>query len=286
MPNDVAPLPQVERLSPRVIRIVGGNPGKFTLQGTNTYLVGTGSHRLLIDTGEGITSWKEALQQLLSSETATVQTALITHRHSDHVGGIQDLLALCPSAEVYKCITPGEMANFNHIENSSGFSIEGASLRALYCPGHTRDHTVFKLEEEDALFSGDAVLGHGTTVFEDLVAYMDSLELIRSFGQGRIYPGHGQVVEDGNERIEEYIRHRKERERQIVTILKASRLPADGQAVSSASTKASELVKVIYVDVPIELHPAAEHGIVQTLKKLEHDGVVARQGDGWRVVEV
>ena len=192
MATELVHLPEVERLSPAVIRILAGNPNKYTLQGTNTYLVGTGKERLLVDTGQGIPSWKAALKRTLDEEGATISTAVITHWHGDHTGGIAHLLELSPSTKIYKN-QPDANSNQLDIHDGQQFNVSGASLTAVHTPGHTADHMVLLLPEEDALFTGDNVLGHGTAVFEDLSTYLDSLGKMSTLFKGKAYPGHGAV---------------------------------------------------------------------------------------------
>lgn len=143
------------------------------------------------------------------------------------------------------------------------------------------------LEEEDAMFTGDNVLGHGTAVFEDLTQYISSLEKMRALFRGRAYPGHGAVIEDGPSKIVEYIRHRKMREDQVVQVLRS--LKADpGLQVAKVVDEwtAMEVVKVIYRDVPENLHVPAMGGIVGILKKLGSEGKVEKTvGGAWRIAE-
>ena len=106
----------------------------------------------------------------------------------------------------------------------------------------------FVLEEEDAMFTGDNVLGHGTAVFENLATYVASLEGMATQFKGRGYPGHGPVIEDGPARVKEYIKHRKERERQVVDVLKGK----------EGGCSAREIVEVIYKDYPKDLWGPAE----------------------------
>ena len=96
--------------------------------------------------------------------------------------------------------------------------------------------------------------------------------------KGRGYPGHGAVMEDCRARITEYIQHRKQREDEVVRVLKyggtdsPSRTPSP--SVQSSTWTPIELVKVIYRDVPEELHLPASHGVIQVLLKLEKEGRV------------
>lgn len=279
MATTLVAMPAVERLSPAVIRILGGNPGKFTLQGTNTYLLGTGQQRILIDTGEGKSVWLSSLRSILEQENAVVETALITHWHRDHVGGVGDLLKLSPQTRVYKH-DPG--AGQENISEGQRFQVEGATLAAAHTPGHTKDHFVFLLAEEDAMFTADNVLGHGTAVFEDLAQYLASLKRMEGMFRGRAYPGHGPVIENGRGKIAEYIAHRKQRERQVLDVMRSK---TDDKGDLRA-WQPMEIVKAIYSEVPESLHVAACGGVLQVLGKLREDGTAADRGDGaWRLLQ-
>lgn len=295
MATPLPPLPEITPLHPKLTRILASNPSKFTLQGTNTYLLGAGATRLLIDTGEGKPAWLSALKSHLAAENATLLHVLLTHRHHDHVGGVADVRAAWPGATVWKCEPEdGEQ----EIVDGARWHLPEAqvTLRAVHTPGHTSDHMCFVWEEEGAVFTGDNVLGHGTSVFEDLGAYVASLERMRGLfaGEGgttgRAYPGHGEVVEDGRGRVEEYIRHRAQREEQVVQTLRG-RGQEGVETTSGAggggdgSWAVMELVASIYRDVPESLHPAAAGGVVQILQKLLREGKAVMEGDGerWRL---
>ncbi|KAI8959513.1 putative metallo-beta-lactamase domain protein [Daldinia sp. FL1419] len=273
MATQLVHIPEIERLSPAVIRILGGNPSKFALQGTNTYVLGTGPKRLLIDTGEGKPSWIAALKRTLEEEKATIQSAFLTHWHHDHTGGVGQLLEHSPETAIYKNQpTEGQL----NISDGQKFEVEGATLTAVHTPGHTVDHMAFVLQEEDALFTGDNVLGQGTSVFEDLGTYLKSLAKMEKLVGGRAYPAHGPVLPQASATVAEYISHRHQREQQVL------------QTLSSVKDRhlwtPMELVKVIYRDVPEALHLPAANGVVQILRKLrDEDRVILEDGDVWRL---
>lgn len=216
------------------------------------------------------------MQKVLSEEKATVDRLILTHWHLDHTSGVQDLLQLSPNTVVFKN-QPGE--GQSAIDDGQKFATDGATLRAFHCPGHTTDHMALILEEEDAMFTGDNVLGHGTAVFEDLNAYMNSLERMQHQFKGRAYPGHGAVIEDGRSRIQDYIKHRAEREQQVLDIMSQGDDDDDDAAAHCEKWKPMELVKVIYKDVAESLHGPAEGGLLKMLAKLEKDGKVVHHKD-------
>ncbi|KAL6721116.1 hypothetical protein ACLMJK_000216 [Lecanora helva] len=244
---------------------------------TNTYLLGKGADRILIDSGEGKPSWLQCLKSILADEKASISHALMTHWHPDHVGGLADLRSVCPGVLIHKYPSPRRLDTIiaNPIQDGQIFKVNGATLRAFHCPGHTTDHMGFILEEENSMFTGDNVLGHGTAVFEDLIVYLDSLNRMYAQFKGRAYPAHGEVIENGPDKITEYIAHRQEREAEILQTLKQDNREATPM----------ELVQVIYKDVSAELHARAADGVLQVLRKLEREGNVVETKGAWHVID-
>jgi glyoxylase-like metal-dependent hydrolase (beta-lactamase superfamily II) len=179
------------------------------------------------------------------------------------------VVRLSPKPTVYKCQI-NETEGIEDIKDGQKFEVEGATIRSFHCPGHTQDHMAFILEEEDAMFTGDNVLGHGTAVFEDLSTYLDSLEKMSHQVLGRAYPGHGAVIEDCRAKIIEYIEHRKMREKEVLEVLSRG---------TEGGLGPMNLVKIIYQDVPENLHLAAARGVVQILEKLASEGKVHHNGE-------
>ncbi len=284
-------LPNVLELSPCVGVALGQNPSMFTGPGTNTYLVGTGKKRLLLDTGSGLDAYMPVLEEALARVGCDgLEGIVLTHAHPDHIGGVDQVRAHFGELPVYKRPWPSETGlagpgggvsaisvsepdrqahcKLEHIDHGDVVETEGARLRAVYTPGHAPDHLCFVLEQEQNLFSGDNVLGVGTTVIPggsgDLGDYMTSLDRLLAEAPRQIYPAHGPRIERGVAKIEEYIAHRRERERQILA------------ALSAGLSEVPAMVRRIYVGYPESLFGAAGQSVTAHLLKLEREGRARR----------
>ncbi len=288
-------LPDVAELSPRVSVALGQNPSMFTGPGTNTYLVGTGAKRILLDTGSGHAEYMPFLEEAIDKAGCKgIEGIVLTHAHPDHIGGVNQVRDHFGSGiPVYKRPWPkteglsgpgGEVSDtpledpdslasgpIEDIDHGDVVTTEGARLRALFTPGHAPDHLCYVLEEEGNLFSGDNVLGIGTTVIPatsgSLADYMNSLELALGESPNEIYPAHGPKIQSGMTKIQEYLDHRRARERQVL------------EALEAGERDAMSMVKRIYVGYPENLHAAAAQSVTSHLKKLERDGRVRPLAD-------
>jgi endoribonuclease LACTB2 len=267
-------LPDVDVWSPRVTVALGQNPSLFTGPGTNTYLVGNGRARILLDTGQGVPAYLPVLEQALERAGCAIQEIVLTHGHPDHIGGAADVIARHGPLRVSKRPHAGFDArhpvSITPIDDGDVVRTEGATLRALHTPGHAEDHLCFALEEENAIFSGDNVLGVGTTVIPaeggDLLDYMRSLERLLGERPTAIYPAHGPVIRDGCAKLREYIDHRNQREQEILA------------ALGAGLRGIPEIVARVYAAYPAALHLPARSSVCSQLLKLEREGRVRRTG--------
>jgi len=190
----------------------------------------------------------------------------VTHGHPDHFPGAAPLAA-ATGAPVYA----HPEAKFPHdreLADGERLAFEDASFTVLHAPGHARDHSVFVLDDERALFTGDVVIGNSYVVVAppggEMRAYQRTLRRLRDeYGDaGAIYGGHGPEMRDARAKLDEYIAHREQRERQIV------------DALAAGPATIPQLVERIYAGVDKRLWPAAARQTLAYLLALEHEGRV------------
>ncbi|KAJ5834967.1 metallo-beta-lactamase domain protein [Penicillium robsamsonii] len=271
-------LPDVDEITPIVTRVLGANPGKFQLQGTNTYLIGSGKEKILIDTAQGEAEWIDFISSVLEKGGFTISHVLLTHWHWDHTGGVPDLVKRYPglSSAIYKNKPDvGQLP----IEDGQVFKVEGATVRSVFTPGHANDHMCFVLEEECALFTGDNVLGHGYTVVEDLGLYTTSLDTMEDQHCQIGYPAHGDVIRNLPVTMTQYKAQQIRRERQILLALKRSRESQDqGKKGGKGSVTIREIVTAVYGSVTEDVSKLAlEPYMNEVLLKLAQDRKVGFQ---------
>jgi glyoxylase-like metal-dependent hydrolase (beta-lactamase superfamily II) len=275
-------MPDFDIWSERVATVLGQNPGPFTGPGTNTYLVGTGKRPILLDTGVGLDVYDPLLEKgLLETKGANeLQEIVLTHVHQDHIGGVPNVKKRFGELTVSKHIWPEKDQAYDfpltYIEDGAQVETDGVTLRAIHTPGHAKDHLCYYLEEEKALFTGDLVLGAGTTVVPEegggLIQYMASLRKLLDLDLAVIYPAHGPAIRDPYKKLNQYIAHRELREQQVL------------DALNAGLTEIPVMVKRIYTDVPKFLHAAAGNSVQSHLNKLKAEGLVKQDGGEWTLV--
>jgi glyoxylase-like metal-dependent hydrolase (beta-lactamase superfamily II) len=243
-----------------IVRILAPNAGLRELEGTNTWVVGRWPAAVIDPAVDDPAHLRE-----VRSAAGRVDAILLTHDHPDHAAGALTL-ARETGAAVYAVRAT---AGIVRLRDGQVLEMPGVSLTAVATPGHTADHVAFFSEPDRGLFTGDAVLGRGTSVIDppegDLAHYLRSLQRMRDLAPRTIFPGHGPLVLDAMAKLDGYIQHRAMREEQVLA------------GLSEGPRTPEELVPEIYRDHPPELHGLAARSVLAHLLKLEAEGRVERR---------
>jgi len=245
---------------PEVRRVVAPNPGPYTGPGTNTWLLDAGPVTVVIDPGPDDESHLDAIQRALNG--APVGVVLVTHSHPDHL----------PLASRLAALHGATVRRFPELGDGDVVRAGNLNVTALHTPGHSGDHLCFWLAADGALFTGDLVLGRGSSMVTypegDVAAYLRSLDRVIALRPHILFPGHWDPVTDAVRKLEEYRTHRLDREAQVRAELSRGR------------GTARELTERVYgKEVGEELLAAAEMTMRAHLKKLVDEGAARERAN-------
>ncbi len=255
--------PFVTELAPGLTVLRADNAGPMTLDGTCSYLVG--SNRLvLIDPGSGDRGHLSRIHGVVRGRS--IAAVLLTHSHSDHaeLAGEASRVFGAPvlgSRETLRRagLEGGALADGDQV--SPGADI---ALIALATPGHSSDHMTFLSEEDRWLFTGDLVLGEGSSAIlhpdGNVGEYLASLSRLYALRPAWLLPGHGPAVADPMSLLANYRTHRLEREAQII------------RALTAGARSVPEIRAAVYDPLPEGLAWAAEAAIAAHLASLSDSG--------------
>ncbi|MBI3001218.1 MAG: MBL fold metallo-hydrolase [Deltaproteobacteria bacterium] len=252
------------------------NPGYMTLEGTNQYLLGREAITVIdvaLPSPENIDG---ILEQVEAMGGKKIEKILLTHIHKDHCGGALALKKRSGAKLGISRLRAGYLGgeDFAYSEGDT-IDYDGGKLQVVHTPGHESGHCCFYEASHQILFTGDHILGRGTTVIPppdgDMAQYLGSLEKLLELKLRRLLPGHGPVVEDPYGKIREYIGHRLMRERAVL------------QALREGHHTIPAMVEVIYTDTPAALHPVARYSVEAHLRKLVHEGRVEKAGERYSI---
>ena len=234
-------------------QITADNPSPYTLQGTNTWLVGR-DPCWVIDPGPDLSSHRERIL-FDAQERGRIGGIAVTHDHLDHTEGIAALKAAAGGD-----IPVGASRHAADVRLRDGDTF--GPLTVVVTPGHAPDHLAFVAGT--ACFTGDAVLGEGSVFVApdpgSLRGYLAALERLRGMGLEILCPGHGPLVLDANGKLDEYLAHRRDRERRLEHALAAGLRTTD------------QLLDRVWSDAPSALRGAATVTLAAHLDKLDEEG--------------
>lgn len=247
----------------KIERVLANNPGPFTGPGTNTWLLDDGSGAIVvIDPGPVDRAHEASILERLGDRT--VSAVLVTHTHEDHAPLANPLARDLSVAAIGYAPGP-HFDPDQRVDEGASLSFGTGRLDVVFTPGHSGDHLCFRVG--NVLFSGDHIIGGSSVMVEEMGPYLRSLEKLKGTGLERLYPGHGEEIDNPDEVIDWYLAHRLQRHQEIL------------DAIVSGATSSEEVLEVVYRHVDKKLHPLAQRSVKAHLTLLIDEGRIALDQD-------
>jgi glyoxylase-like metal-dependent hydrolase (beta-lactamase superfamily II) len=239
-----------------ILRLRASNPGPLTLTGTNTWVVGR-RPAWVVDPGPLLDTHLRRLMAAIESRGG-LGGVVLTHDHHDHSEAVETLLEVHPAP-----LAGGR----GKVDVLLAEDMRFGPFRAIATPGHAPDH--YALIADGACFTGDAVLGDGSVLITPhpgaMSGYLLALTRLRLREDFNVLcPGHGELVWEPQEKLEQYISHRIDRENRLIV------------ALNEGLRSVPDLLDAVWSEVPAELRPAATATLAAHLDKLEDDQILPR----------
>ena len=258
-------------------KITAPNPSVFTGQGTNSYLIGK-EDLTLIDPGPNI---KEHIDELLKVADGKIKRIVVTHTHTDHSPAALPISKIL-EVPMYGRLVEGDSSWEDEtfvpdivLNDSDIIKTNEYTLQAIHTPGHASNHFCFLIEEVNCLITGDHIMDGSTVVIGppdgNMSDYLASLKHLLEFKIDFFAPGHGNFMHEPKKTIQSIIRHRLTRENKVIRKL---------EELEEASLEL--LTKLVYDDVPEQLHPIARFSLEAHLIKLIDETIVMKKNDCYK----
>lgn len=236
-------------------RVLAPNPGPFTGDGTNTWLVDSDGDLVVIDPGPRIAGHLREIVRNIRGRP--VSAVFVTHAHPDHAP-LANPLGRELEVPVYG-FGPGPDFEPDLLFSEGQSVLLGRSAwHVIHTPGHSEDHVCLLIGR--ILFTGDHIIGGSSVMVEAMAAYLDSLRRLQVLDLKRLHPGHGPVIDQPQQVIAWYLAHRLQREQEII------------EAIRQGASNIESIVEVVYQNIDRALHPLAARSVLAHVEKLSEEG--------------
>jgi endoribonuclease LACTB2 len=245
---------------------------------TNSYILADEHKAVLIDPGFYEESSLESVKQ--TSQNVRLESIVLTHTHPDHIEGIPLVRKIYPEVPIF--VHELELAKVSHFQNvqalemNKPLTVGRLEFHPIFTPGHSPGHVSFYEPISRLALVGDMLAGFGSiwigTPDGNINNYFESLEKLRTLNATVLAPGHGEVIYNVSEKLDEVKHHRLQRLEQVAGALMAKPLSLN------------ELRLQIYPEIDSRMATLAERSLLALLEKLEQDRKVSKTNNHWILV--